>query len=107
MPLLNHIADGAFAHATTDRDLYDSFLNLIVQENLMPDPAVLSSYKLALSLHASAPRIEAHYQYYHTAVEPKLLNEEQASCPTWVAFGDKQYCSPELDKPHGQFADQL
>ena len=73
----------------------------------MSDPDTLSSYQFALSMRSSAPRIEAHYQYYHTAVEPALIREQDSSCPVWVHFGGKQYCSPALDKPHGDVKKEL
>jgi UDP-glucose:glycoprotein glucosyltransferase len=67
----------------------------------MLDPETLSTYQFALSMRSAAPRIEAHYQYYHTAAEPSLKEEQDTSCPVWVLFGGKQYCSPALNKPHG------
>jgi UDP-glucose:glycoprotein glucosyltransferase len=67
----------------------------------MAQPETLSSYQLALSMRSSAPRIEAHYQYYHTAAEPSLKAEQDTSCPVWVFFNGKQYCSPALDEAHG------
>jgi UDP-glucose:glycoprotein glucosyltransferase len=67
----------------------------------MAQPETLSSYQLALSMRSSAPRIEAHYQYYHTAAEPSLKAEQDTSCPVWVLFNGKQYCSPALDEAHG------
>jgi UDP-glucose:glycoprotein glucosyltransferase len=68
----------------------------------MADPETLSAYQFALSMRASAPRIEAHYQYYHTAVEPSLKAKEDISCPVWVHFDGKQYCSPALDDASGE-----
>ena len=68
----------------------------------MTDLQTLSSYQLALSLRSAAPKIEAHYQYYHTAVEPIINVEEEISCPTWVLLNGIQYCSPSLDEPHGE-----
>jgi UDP-glucose:glycoprotein glucosyltransferase len=68
----------------------------------MSDPETLSSYQFALSMRSSAPRIEAHYQFYHTAVEPSLKANEETSCPVWVLFNGKQYCSPALDEAHGE-----
>jgi hypothetical protein len=70
----------------------------------MSDPETLSSYQFALSMRSSAPRIEAHYQYYHTAVEPSLKAEEDTACPVWVLFNGKQYCSPTLDEAHGEIS---
>jgi len=67
----------------------------------MADAETLSSYKFALSMRSSAPRIEAHYQYYHTAAEPSLKAEQDISCSVWVLFNGKQYCSPPLDEAHG------
>jgi UDP-glucose:glycoprotein glucosyltransferase len=68
----------------------------------MEDPETLSSYQFALSMRSSAPRIEAHYQYYHTAVEPSLKAEQDdVSCSIWVLFNGKQYCSPALHEAHG------
>lgn len=68
----------------------------------MANPETLSSYQFALSMRSSSPRIEAHYQYYHTAVEPLLKAEQDTSCPVWVLFNSKQYCSPALDEAHGE-----
>jgi UDP-glucose:glycoprotein glucosyltransferase len=72
----------------------------------MVDLQTLSSYQLALSLRSAAPKIEAHYQYYHTAVEP-IINVEEVDCPTWVLLNGIQYCSPSLDKPHGEIKGNL
>ncbi len=67
----------------------------------MNNPETLSSYQYALSMRSSAPRIEAHYQFYHTAVEPSLAAKEDGSCPVWVLVNGKQYCSPTLEEAHG------
>ena len=65
------------------------------------DPQALSAYQLALSLHSAAPRVEAHYQYYHTAVEPSIQGEQSESCSVWVFLNGLQYCSPSLEEPYG------
>ncbi|KAF4626053.1 hypothetical protein G7Y89_g12109 [Cudoniella acicularis] len=106
-PLLDRIADGHFAKASTDKELYEQFIQVLKDDGHMPDPEDLSSYKFALSMRSSAPRIEAHYQYYHTAAEPSLKAEQDTTCPTWVLFNGKQYCSPSLDSPHGEVGGDL
>ncbi|TVY39240.1 UDP-glucose:glycoprotein glucosyltransferase [Lachnellula occidentalis] len=106
-PLLDRIADGHFSKASTDKQLYDQFIEVLKEDGHITDLETLSSYKFALSMRTSAPRIEAHYQYYHTAAEPSLQAEEETSCPTWVLFGGKQYCSPILDAPHGDINGDL
>lgn len=73
----------------------------------MADPETLSSYQFALSMRSSAPRIEAHYQYYHTAAEPSLKAEQDASCPVWVLFNGNQYCSPSLDESYGEVSGDM
>ena len=99
-PLLDRIADGHFTKATTDQELYDKFIQVLKDDGHM-GPEALSTYKFALSMRSSAPRIEAHYQYYHTAAEPSLNEQQDTSCPVWVLFNGKQYCSPSLEEAHG------
>lgn len=65
----------------------------------MPNPEALSTFKLALSLRSAAPRIEAHYQYYDTAVEPGL-GDPKEGCDDWVLLkgskGSSRHCSASL-----------
>ncbi|KAH6721098.1 UDP-glucose:glycoprotein glucosyltransferase-domain-containing protein [Leptodontidium sp. 2 PMI_412] len=100
-PLLDRIADGYFSKAATDKELFEKFVQVLKDDGHMLSPETLSSWQFALSMRASAPRIEAHYQYYHTAAEPSLKAEQETSCPVWVLFNGKQYCSPALDTAHG------
>lgn len=97
-PLLDRIAEGYFAEAITDHELYTSFLRLLQDDGHVTDPESLSSFQFALSIHSAAPRIEAHYQYYNTSVEPSLAAAEFTECPVWVHFEGKKYCSPELER---------
>lgn len=60
----------------------------------------LSTFKLALSMRTAAPRVEAHYQFYSTAVEPSLPSE-QVGCEHWILFAGQQYCSASLENAHG------
>jgi UDP-glucose:glycoprotein glucosyltransferase len=61
---------------------------------LITNPESLSSFKFALAIRTAAPRIEAHYQYYNTAVSP-LLGDNQ--CDTWIEVDGKQSCDPTLE----------
>lgn len=101
-PLLDRIAEGYFPRGSTDQQLYQKFVQVLNEDGHMPNPETLSSFQFALAMRSSAPRIEAHYQYYHTAVEPSLKAEQDTSCLVWVFFDGKQFCSPTLDKPHGE-----
>ncbi|KAI0404093.1 UDP-glucose:glycoprotein glucosyltransferase [Xylaria palmicola] len=102
-PLLDRVAEGAFAGSTTDKALYDKFLNILQQDGHINTPEALSTFKLALSLRTAAPRIEAHYQYYDTAVTPSLGGAKD-NCEEWVLLNEKQYCSVALQKPDGKIA---
>ncbi|KAI4161027.1 MAG: hypothetical protein LQ342_005190 [Letrouitia transgressa] len=97
-PLLDAIADGRFADCTTDKELYDTFLHTVQNDGHIATPESLSSLQFALSIHSAVPRIEAHYQYYRTSIEPSLMLAQDAACPTWVHFNGKQYCSTTLDR---------
>ncbi|KIX00898.1 uncharacterized protein Z518_09963 [Rhinocladiella mackenziei CBS 650.93] len=97
-PLLDRIADGVFSDLHTEQELYNKFIDVLKQDGHLSDPESLSSFKFALALHAAAPRIEAHFQYYNTSVQPYLMAAQDAACPVWVYLDGKQYCSPALDR---------
>ncbi|KAK2743249.1 hypothetical protein FQN57_004938 [Myotisia sp. PD_48] len=96
-PLLDRIADGVFAEATTDKELYDQFVQELSSGGHITDLESLSSFKLALSLRSTAPRIQAHYQYYNTSVKPSLMVAQDAVCQVWAHYEGAQYCSSTLE----------
>lgn len=97
-PLLDRIAEGTFSSLRTHQELYTTFLEVVQQDGHLQDEGGLSSFKLALSLHAAAPRIEAQYQFYSNSVEPSMMAAQDAACPVWVHLDGQQYCSPELER---------
>ncbi|KAL5609411.1 hypothetical protein FOVSG1_004092 [Fusarium oxysporum f. sp. vasinfectum] len=97
-PLLDRIAGGHFQSANSDAELYDRFLEVLQQDWHITKPEGLSTFKLALSLRAAAPRIEAHYQYYTTAVDSVPKGDTNEDCSTWALLDSKKYCSETLDK---------
>ncbi|KAI1100428.1 UDP-glucose:glycoprotein glucosyltransferase [Jackrogersella minutella] len=102
-PLLDRIADGTFAKAKTDKELYEKFLEVLKQDGHMESSEALSTFKLALSMRSAALRIEAHYQYYDTAVAPSLV-EARNDCAEWVFLSGKQYCSASLAHAEGHIS---
>ncbi|KAI9815165.1 MAG: hypothetical protein M1832_005567 [Thelocarpon impressellum] len=100
-PILDRIADGHFAAATTDQELHTHFLQLLQDDQYITEPAAVSSFQLALSIRSTAPRIEAHYQFYNTSVAPSLNAAQDAGCSTWVQLGREQFCSPSLEEKRG------
>ena len=97
-PILDRIAEGRFAECGSDQELYNTFLHVLQDDGHITTAEALSSFQFALSIHSAAPRIEAHYHYYDTSVEPSLMIAQDAACPVWVHFDGKQYCSPALDR---------
>ncbi|RMZ81428.1 hypothetical protein DV738_g2314, partial [Chaetothyriales sp. CBS 135597] len=97
-PLLDRIADGAFAESSTDKELYDQFVHVLRDEGHLQSPEALASFNLAFSLHASAPRVQAHFQYYNRTISPHLPAAQDAACPVWVQLDGHQYCSPTLER---------
>lgn len=97
-PILDRIAEGRFADYNSDQELYSTFLQVLQDDGHITNAEALSSFQFALSIHSAAPRIEAHYHYYDTSVEPSLMIAQDAACPVWVHFDGKQYCSPALDR---------
>ncbi|KAI5789894.1 UDP-glucose:glycoprotein glucosyltransferase-domain-containing protein [Pyronema domesticum] len=94
-PLLDRISAGALDEKKTDKELYDEFLRLANDEGFLKNPEELSSFNLALSIHAAAPRIEAHYHFYDNN-----MGRWDPDCNVWVQLGLRQICSPkgELDE---------
>ena len=80
--MLDHIAKGDFAEAKTDKELYEKFVDILKNEGHL-NGETLSTFKLALSMRSAVPRIEAHYQYYATGVEPSL-SDSQEGCESWI-----------------------
>ncbi|OAX81429.1 hypothetical protein ACJ72_04231 [Emergomyces africanus] len=96
-PLLDRIAEGTFAEITTERELYERFTQALQDDGHLSSPESISSFKFALSLRSTTPRIEAHYQYYNTSVEPSLMVAQDAVCTVWAHYDGDQYCSPSLE----------
>lgn len=97
--MLDRLADGHFAQATTDKALYEKFLEVLREDGHFNSADALSTFKLALSTRTAAPRIEAQYQYYETAVKPRLSGSQEG-CDAWVLLEGKQYCSAALNEGH-------
>ncbi|OAA73742.1 UDP-glucose:Glycoprotein Glucosyltransferase [Cordyceps fumosorosea ARSEF 2679] len=94
-PLLDRIAEGRFSELSTDADLYGEFISVVREDGHISSPEALSTFNLGLSLRSSTPRVEAHYQYYDTAV---ALADIDPSCDSWILLDGNQYCTPDLQK---------
>ncbi|KAI4667541.1 uncharacterized protein J4E79_002230 [Alternaria viburni] len=100
-PILDRVSEGYFDEKTTEQALYTAFVHLLKSDGHITQPEALASFDLALSIRSAAPRIEAHYQFYNTSVEPSLKAEQNEKCEIWASFHGKQYCSVHLDEPFG------
>lgn len=97
-PILDRIASGVFADLHAEKELYNRFIEVLQEDGHLPSPESLSSFKFALALHAAAPRIEAHFQYYNASVQPHVMAAQDAACPVWVHLNGQQYCSSSMDR---------
>lgn len=100
-PILDRVSQGYFDKYVTEQELYTAFVDLLHNDGHITEPEALASFEFALSVRSAAPRIEAHYQFYNTSVEPSLLAEQTDACGIWISFGGKQYCSPQFTEPFG------
>ncbi|ROT37875.1 UDP-glucose:glyco protein glucosyltransferase [Sodiomyces alkalinus F11] len=98
-PLLDRVASGYFQDATSDKALYEKFLEVLQEDGHITSTEALSTFKLSLSTRSAAPRIEAHYQYYDTAILSHLADSSQDGCDHWAQLDGQQFCSPSLDSP--------
>ncbi|WVQ78198.1 hypothetical protein IAT38_000281 [Cryptococcus sp. DSM 104549] len=76
--------------------LLSSTLDLISAYKLLPSPSSLSTLHLALSLHSTAPRIEAEYNWYESAVRGNETQLGVEGCEGWVEWRGKGFC--EVDE---------
>jgi UDP-glucose:glycoprotein glucosyltransferase len=95
------VSQGYFDEKVTEHQLYTAFVDLLHSDGHITAPEALASFEFALSVRSAAPRIEAHYQFYKTSVEPSLVAEQTRACEIWVSVGGKQYCSPHLEESFG------
>ncbi|WVN85210.1 uncharacterized protein L203_100355 [Cryptococcus depauperatus CBS 7841] len=92
-PLLNLIS--SLPTNSTPEAIFTSTLDLIQAYSLLPSPASLSTFHLALSLHSTAPRIEAGYNWYETSVRRNEASLGVEGCQGWVEWRGKGFCDAE------------
>ncbi|CAG8465507.1 9724_t:CDS:10 [Cetraspora pellucida] len=87
----------------SDFDLYNQALDIIKSGQYLSVPTSLSFLEFALSLHTTAPAIQAYYHYYNATVVPStkdyIENHEHLNfdpdCDVWVDWYGNQACSIE------------
>ena len=107
-PLLDRIAEGWLDDLDTEQKLYDKFVDILQSDGHITDPETLASFNLALSVRSAAPRIQAHYQFFETSVEPSLFGDQGKSCGVFVTLNGEQYCTPDTNDgdPRGKVANE-
>lgn len=102
-PLLKTIASGQFQGLSTDRELYDAFVQVLLESEHFSDPASLSSFEFAFSIHSAVPRIESQHQYYNTAVRHLEYGFENSTVSHWKGshFCMDGECSGPARTSHG------
>ena len=86
------------AQQTPEQQL-ESILELIQEtpELLQGHPRWdLSSFQASIAMHATTPKIQAHYQYYDTAVNQTDAGRTTGQlCESWVEWRGKGFCGVE------------
>ncbi|RPA73028.1 hypothetical protein BJ508DRAFT_216551 [Ascobolus immersus RN42] len=94
-PLLDRIAAQDFVGYKTEKQLYDRFIEVAHSVGTLLKPEDLASFNFALSIHASAPRVEAQYQYYEQTLVPMMGRMFRPECPVWLLWSSKQVCDTD------------
>ncbi|CAG8454088.1 447_t:CDS:10, partial [Racocetra fulgida] len=87
----------------SDRDLYNQALDIIESGQYLSVPTSRSFLEFALSLHTTAPAIQAYYHYYNATVVPSTKDYIEThehlkfdpDCDVWVDWYGNQACSVE------------
>ncbi|KAJ9061640.1 killer toxin resistant protein [Entomophthora muscae] len=77
----------------SDGLVYEKALDFIFQELVAPEARQL--FELFLSLHNTAPAVQAYYHFYNETVVPEFSAQDpefDATCRNWIQFREKQYC---------------
>src|SRR5690606_38664110 len=73
-------------------NLYNAFLKAAQDFGFLSKPEELSSFNFALAIRSASPRIEAHYHFYNSTLEPMLGKSYNPDCRVWLQWGNKQSC---------------
>lgn len=79
---------------SSQKDLYEKSMDLIQDQGLVSRQA-LSTLKLSLAMHITAPWIQAHYHLYNSTIVPDRSSRSgfNPDCGVWVDWYDHQICS--------------
>lgn len=96
-PLLRDLSDTTASQAQTAAELYTGAFKRVVEGGHLTSQHAVDIAKLALSVHASAPLVEAYRQYYNQFI---ATQGSVAPCDVWVyANGKDPICDPaELEQ---------
>lgn len=82
-----------------DQLVYERALEFVFDELVASESRQL--FELYLSLHNTAPAVQAYYQFYNDTVIPELSAlgaNFDPTCRNWIHFKDQQYCDLDVFK---------
>ncbi|GES84353.1 UDP-glucose:Glyco protein glucosyltransferase-domain-containing protein [Rhizophagus clarus] len=98
-PLINEfINQGLFSSELTYHEVYNAALDVIESKQYLSTPTSISILEFSLSLHTTAPAIQAYYHYYNTTVVPSKQEFDvnfNPECEVWVDWHGHQACNVE------------
>jgi UDP-glucose:glycoprotein glucosyltransferase len=93
-PLLDSLTRDESSVRETEKEYYERVVQKLREEFRM-DSVTLSSFKLGLSVHSAAPKLEAYYHFYATTVVPALGENHGDTCDNWAYFRGERICSAQ------------
>ncbi|CAB4446814.1 unnamed protein product [Rhizophagus irregularis] len=101
-PLINEFINlGLFSSELTYHEMYNTALDVIESKQYLSTPTSISILEFSLSLHTTAPAIQAYYHYYNTTVVPSKHEPDinfNPECDVWVDWYGHQACNVEIFK---------
>ncbi|RIA98379.1 Glycosyltransferase Family 24 protein [Glomus cerebriforme] len=98
-PLIDEfISQELFSSELTDQEVYNEALGVIKSKQYLSTPTSVSILEFSLSLHTTAPAIQAYYHYYNATVVPSKQEFDDnfnPECDVWVDWYGHQACNVE------------
>ncbi|KAF9181890.1 hypothetical protein BGZ51_005123 [Haplosporangium sp. Z 767] len=94
-PLMRQLTEPSFLDTvSSQKDLYEKSMGLIQDQEFVSHQA-LSTLKLSLAMHITAPWIQAHYHLYNSTIVPDRSSRSgfNPDCGVWVDWYDHQICT--------------
>ncbi len=84
--------------ARNSKEMFEEVIDIMLAANttIQGSSLDITSVKSSVAMHVSAPKLEAYYQYYRTAVNVTMAGKGVGQiCEDWVEWRGKGFCDVE------------